>query len=162
MSQCSVPVQCKTRKHYPFDLPAELNDVPAGLPLYLLVALWALRQNRPVSVRDVRGAFRISLRRASDVLEYMSGQGERNVKVTCFLRPLRQGDRRMRREWHVTTVSGISDFTCSSSESRTTTSPRVPRVIRKMHIHDSMQELRRWFLLRSSGNVVPDELLEQK
>lgn len=159
MSQCSVSSHYKTRKHYSFDLPTELNDVPAGLPLYLLVALWALRQNRPVSVRDVRGAFKISLRRASDILEYIAEQGERNVKATCFLRPLRQGDRRMRREWHVTAVSGVSNLTGSRSTSPATISPRV---IRKIHIRDSMQELRQWFLLRSSGNVVPDELLDQK
>ncbi|HAU5638605.1 CaiF/GrlA family transcriptional regulator [Citrobacter amalonaticus] len=96
-----------TRKHRTFRLPAELDDVrDFNLPLYILVALWAIRMRQPVTVRMVRDVFCISLRRASDVLEYMTEQGASVIDAECVVRPIRQGDKRMRREWVVTCIHG--------------------------------------------------------
>lgn len=146
-----------TRKHQSFRLPAELEDMgDAGLPLYVLVAYWGLRRRKPMTVRDVREAFGLSLRRASDILEYMSEQGSDIVEAECRLRPLKQGDRRMRREWRVTVVYG----------ERVRFSPEtVNRVSAPVHGpdgsgHDCLPELRRWFTRWRPGRKVPDGLLD--
>lgn len=144
-----------TRKHKPFRLPAELEDMgEAGLPLYVLVAYWGLRQGKSVTVRDVRQAFGLSLRRASDILEYMTEQGSDIVETECHLRPLKPGDRRMRREWRVTAVYGERARTIKEPVNRSTAPPDG----RNDSGCDGISELGRWFVMRCPGRVVPDDL----
>ncbi|WP_407578979.1 CaiF/GrlA family transcriptional regulator [Citrobacter koseri] len=149
--------QYTTRKHQSFRLPAELEDMgDAGLPLYVLVAYWGLRQRKPVTVRDVRQAFGLSLRRASDILEYMTEQGSEIVEAECHLRPLKPGDRRMRREWRVTAVNGervrFSPYPVNSTS--------APVHGRSDPRRDCFLELRRWFTRWRPGRKVPDDLLD--
>lgn len=144
-----VPVRCMTRKRYSYNLPSELEDVSdANLPLYVLVALWALRQKRPVTVRDVRNAFDLSLRRASDVLEYMTEQGSSVVEARCTLRPLCDGDKRKRREWH---VYAVNDERARIS--------KIPDNINTKHSRrhkDNIHEFGHWFLHWRPGKTPPD------
>ncbi|ECA1912767.1 CaiF/GrlA family transcriptional regulator, partial [Salmonella enterica subsp. enterica serovar Vitkin] len=66
----------ETTRHHrhagPYTLPSGMS-IPEGqdLPLYLLVAHWALVQGRPVTVRDISEAFHIINRRASDIMLYL-------------------------------------------------------------------------------------------
>lgn len=146
-----------TRKHKPFRLPAELEDIgEAGLPLYVLVAYWGLRQGKSVTVRDVRQAFGLSLRRASDILEYMTEQGRNIVETECHLRPLKPGDRRMRREWRVTAVYGERARTIKEPVNRSSTPPGG----RNASGREGISELGRWFVTRRPGRAVPDDLLD--
>jgi hypothetical protein len=97
-----------TRKLQPFRLPPELEDtlcVDTDLPLYVLIACWALLKRTPVTVRDVRLAFDISLRRASDLLEYMTEQGAGVVQAECVLLPSVRGKKCMCRAWMVFSVN---------------------------------------------------------
>lgn len=156
MSFHPLPVRYLTRKHQSFCLPPELEDVGyVTLPLYVLVALWALRQNRPVTVRDVRNAFALSLRRASDVLEYLTEQGAGIVEASCTLRPVSHGDRRMRREWLVTAVYDERARVSKTSDGRIITPSRIPEVARG----DEICEAGHWFLRWRSGKAVPDDFL---
>ncbi|HBR1414073.1 TPA: CaiF/GrlA family transcriptional regulator [Klebsiella pneumoniae] len=149
--------QYTTRKHRSFRLPTELSDMEdTSLPLYILVAYWGLRQNKPVTVRDVRQAFCISLRRASDILEYMTEQGSEIVEAECRLCPLKPGDRRMRREWRVTAVYGERARTMRESVNRTTALSHG----RNIAGQDGISKLRRWFVTRSPGKTVPDDLID--
>lgn len=144
-----------TRKNKPFRLPTELDDIrKSGLPLYVLVAYWGLRQRKPVTVMDVRQAFGLSFRRAIDILEYITEQGE-IVEVECNLRPLKPGDGRMRREWKVTTVYSERVHTLNESVRKTT----VPSHGKNSCINNSINKLGRWFATRNHGGTVPEDLL---
>ncbi|MBH2928744.1 CaiF/GrlA family transcriptional regulator [Serratia ureilytica] len=56
--------------HGDWSLPAELAG--SGIrSLWLAVAFWSLRQARPVTRDDIAQAFRISVRRAADVVSYL-------------------------------------------------------------------------------------------
>lgn len=146
-----------TRKHKSFWLPAEIEDMrEAGLPLYVLVAYWGLRQGKPVTVRDVRLAFGLSLRRASDILEYMMEQGGNIVETECHLRPLKHGDRRMRREWRVTAVYGERARTIKETIKRND----VLLEGRSVSGRDGISELGRWFVTRCPRRTVSDDLLD--
>ncbi|WP_161796300.1 CaiF/GrlA family transcriptional regulator [Serratia marcescens] len=66
--------------HGDWSLPAELAGSGIG-SLWLAVAIWALRQARPVTRDDIAQAFRISLRRAADVVSYLLTT--RSDRVAC-------------------------------------------------------------------------------
>lgn len=56
--------------HGDWSLPAEMAS--SGIrSLWLAVAFWSLRQARPVTRDDIAQAFRISVRRAADVVSYL-------------------------------------------------------------------------------------------
>jgi len=154
MSSNHFPVRHTTQKKQPFCLPAGLEDVTyAKLPLYILVAIWALRQNRAVTVSDVRKAFCLPLRRAIDILEYLTEQGTGKVEVSCHLCPVSQDDRRKRREWRVTAVySERSRIRAVSANMATSSSPE-----RDICRNECINELGRWFLQRRPDKVVPDD-----
>ncbi|HHD2902401.1 CaiF/GrlA family transcriptional regulator [Enterobacter kobei] len=105
-----VKNNCRKRSRTPqkFTLPLEIEDLKnKNIPLYMLVALWSFRKNELVTVRSVSIAFEISIRRASDLLEYLTEQGEEHVIAECVVSPLRHGDKRMRRTWRVTDIISI-------------------------------------------------------
>lgn len=148
-----------SRKHQLFRLPVELQDLEGkNLPLYILIALWGLRKREPLTVKDVRHGFGLSIRRASDILEYMTEQGDKVVEVICYLRPMKSGDRRMRREWIVTAVHG-ERLRCSVNPVNIITEPSFKHPISQP---DSICELRRWFVGRRQGMTIPDELIVQE
>lgn len=97
-----------SRKHQPFRLPPELkefNERNPGAPFYILVACWAFLKGTPVTVRDVREEFQVSLRRASDLLEYLTEHGTDTVHAECVLIPAAQGSKCVRRAWTVFKVN---------------------------------------------------------
>lgn len=150
----------KCRKPYSFQLPVELEDLRGvNLPLYVFVALWGLRRGEPLTVKNVRQAFSLSIRQASDVLEYMTEQGNNVVEVKCRLRPLKQGDRRMRREWQIVTVYGERIHFNKSYAGKKDTVATVEVINSR---HNKITELRRWFAERHTGNAVPDSLFNVK
>lgn len=66
--------------HGDWSLPAELAG--SGIrSLWLAVAFWSLRQARPVTRDDIAQAFRISVRRAADVVSYLLTT--RSDRVAC-------------------------------------------------------------------------------
>lgn len=143
-----------------FRLPVELEDLSdLNLPLYVSVALWGLCRGKSITVRDVQQAFCISIRRASDILNYMTERGSGVVETKCNLRPLKQGDRRMRREWRVVAVYG-GRIRVSKSRLSKKNIVLLVNGINSQHAH--INELRRWFAGRHPGNVVPDNLLNVK
>ncbi|ENZ7198177.1 CaiF/GrlA family transcriptional regulator [Klebsiella variicola] len=95
----------RSRKPQPYRVPEEIKGTPyEDLPLYMIIARWALERGGMVTVRDVRLNFNISIRRASDLLEYLTEQGSKVVKAECFLLPLPAGSRFKRRIWRVISV----------------------------------------------------------
>ncbi|ECK7221276.1 CaiF/GrlA family transcriptional regulator, partial [Salmonella enterica subsp. enterica] len=72
MKETSLPAR-HHRHPGPYTLPSGMS-VPDGedTPLYLLVARWAVIQNRPLTSRDISEAFHIINRRASDIMLYIS------------------------------------------------------------------------------------------
>ncbi|HAT6805034.1 TPA: CaiF/GrlA family transcriptional regulator [Citrobacter freundii] len=155
MSVNHIPARHTTRKNQPFFLPAGLEDVShAKLPLYVLVALWALRQNRAVTVSDVRKAFGLSLRRAIDVLEYLTEQGDGKVEASCSLCPVGQKDRRKRREWRVTAVYSERSRISTRPENPVTSFPSERDICR----NESINEHGRWFLQWRPDKVLPDDI----
>ncbi|WP_075212226.1 CaiF/GrlA family transcriptional regulator [Klebsiella oxytoca] len=94
-----------SRKPQPYKVPEEIIGTSfENAPLYIIIAYWALCKKKPVTVNDVCKKFNISMRRASDLLEYLTEQGERYVKAECFLLPQRPNSRLIRRAWIVTDV----------------------------------------------------------
>ncbi|MFZ4170077.1 CaiF/GrlA family transcriptional regulator [Enterobacter ludwigii] len=74
--------------HGHWTLPASLAGSGVN-SLWLAVATWALRAGRPVTREDVAQAFRISARRAADVITYLLDT--RSDVVTCEREVIRVG-----------------------------------------------------------------------
>lgn len=51
------------------------RDGELRYPMYIRIAMWALAQARPVTRGDIARQFRISPRRAADMMMYIEGQG---------------------------------------------------------------------------------------
>ena len=91
-----------SRKPQSYKLPDELKGGPyENMPLYIIIAHWALLRGNIVTVRDVCQGFNISIRRASDFLEYLTEQGSMNIDAECFLLPQPTNSRLKRRAWRV-------------------------------------------------------------
>ncbi|HAU5637869.1 CaiF/GrlA family transcriptional regulator [Citrobacter amalonaticus] len=147
--------QYTTRKHKFLQPPTESEDMrDVNLLRYVLVAFWGLRQRKPVTVRDVRLAFCISFRQASDILEYMTERGSAIVEAECRLRH----PERMRREWLVTAVYGERLRYSREPGNRNSVLPEGNCVPGR----DGISELRRWFTGWRPGRKVPEDLLESE
>ncbi|HGY4580025.1 TPA: CaiF/GrlA family transcriptional regulator [Klebsiella variicola] len=98
----------RSYKLHPYRVPEEIKGTPyEDLPLYIMIARWALQRGGVVTVRDIRLNFNISIRRASDLLEYLAEQGSKVVKAECFLLPLPEDSRFKRRAWRVISIDEI-------------------------------------------------------
>ncbi|EDQ9668195.1 TPA: CaiF/GrlA family transcriptional regulator [Salmonella enterica] len=88
----------------PYTLPSGIS-VPYGedIPLYLLVARWAVIQNRPLTSRDISEVFHIINRRASGIMLYISRLPD--SVLTCRLLWLHADGKPRRRAVRVTAVS---------------------------------------------------------
>ncbi|WP_169741194.1 CaiF/GrlA family transcriptional regulator [Trabulsiella guamensis] len=146
------------RKPQPFRTPPELNEESyAGLPLYMLIAHWALLRGVPVTVRDVRLAFDITLRRASDLLEYLTEQGSRVVEAECYLVPSPRGGKCMCRAFRVISINGklARIHSISPPHNRETNNQLTPLANAE---DEELQDLRRWIAQRRTGETVPEAL----
>jgi len=74
--------------HGDWTLPPDLSG-EGPTSLWLAVATWALRAGRPVTREDVAQAFRISARRAADIITYLATT--RADVVTCRREVVRVG-----------------------------------------------------------------------
>ena len=134
--------------HGDFCLPPEMAHLP-HLRLYQAVALWALTVGSGVTRDDISRAFRISVRRAADVMHYILAA--RQDVITCTRQVIRLGQGRGRTLLlHVTAVSAMSDEPRQSMSP--SASPRKPRPapVRKERVS---QALRSWFLTRPNPQL---------
>lgn len=95
-------IKAASRTPLPYSLPTEIEgDLCKDAPLYIAIAYWAVQRESAVTVSDVRKKFKISMRRASDLLEYLTGQGAAIIEAECYLLPQPAGCRLKRRAWRV-------------------------------------------------------------
>lgn len=136
-----------TKKNKSYSLPQEIKHLfTNNYPLYVLIAMWACRRSEPVTVRDVRVAFGLTMRRASDMMEYISEHAGKDIDVQCSVNYLSSSDRRLRRSWQITRVSHALKTTSRKSESKTNTvaySSYIPE--------NDATRMKRWFLRRLPG-----------
>lgn len=129
-------VSGKQSNHGDFHLPAclvHLNDPP----LYIAVAWWGLLSGRGMTREDISQAFRIPLRRAADVMAYISR--DRCDVITCERRVIHNGNRRSL----ILTIAAIGEFIPAV--------PSPPPRVKKNRSPDGgdpVREWRRWFLSR--------------
>ncbi|EAS0614986.1 CaiF/GrlA family transcriptional regulator [Salmonella enterica subsp. enterica serovar Dahomey] len=124
------------RNHETFVIPPSLQE-HASEPLYILVALWAQRQNRWVSRTEVREAFGIADRRASFQISYISRQ---NKRVTCRIRTIRnEGSSAPHHQIRVTGVVLTRDT------ERAVPAPPKSRPVKRSRIGNATPELRSLF-----------------
>lgn len=146
-----------SRKPKPYRTPPELQDEKyLNLPLYMLVAYWALLKGSPVTVKDVRLAFNISLRRASDLLEYITGQGAKAVQSELFLIPSPRGGKCKCRALRIISING--EHVRFHSSTFTTNEETCQRVEDESDSSEYINELRRWVVQRRAGDPIPKQL----
>lgn len=144
----------ETTRHHrhagPYTLPSGMS-IPEGqdLPLYLLVAHWALVQGRPVTVRDISEAFHIINRRASDIMLYLRRLPD-SVLTCRSVRVYPDGALR-RSAVLVTSVSGLP----APVEPKNTGSGTPPATRKSKPVTD----LRSWMVSRRPGETTPASLL---
>ncbi|WP_081005650.1 CaiF/GrlA family transcriptional regulator [Trabulsiella odontotermitis] len=140
------------RKPQPYRIPPELEkEFCENLPLYMIIAYWALLKGTPVTVRDVRLAFEISLRRASDLLEYLTEQGSKVVQAECYMIPSIRGGKCMCRAWNVMSVNGELARLHNVSPAREQNSPTSSK---DGSLNEEFQDLRRWIVQRRTGETI--------
>ncbi|EBS1713836.1 CaiF/GrlA family transcriptional regulator [Salmonella enterica subsp. enterica serovar Vitkin] len=144
----------ETTRHHrhagPYTLPSGMS-IPEGqdLPLYLLVAHWALVQGRPVTVRDISEAFHIINRRASDIMLYLRRLPD--SVLTC--RSVRvYPDGALRRS--AVLVTSVSGLPAPDAPQKNNTPQRPPA--RKS---TAIRDLRTWMVSRRPGEATPASLL---
>lgn len=127
----------KQRNHGGFQLPASLVHL-TDPPLYLAVAYWGLLTGGGFTREDVSQAFRISQRRAADVMSYISR--ERSDVITCERQLTREGRGRRSLALIITAVrEPMPVMTPPPPRARKTPSPGAA---------EQVQRLRHWFLSR--------------
>ncbi|MEG5532077.1 CaiF/GrlA family transcriptional regulator [Enterobacter ludwigii] len=105
--------------HGHWTLPASLAGSGVS-SLWLAVATWALRAGRPVTREDVAQAFRISARRAADVITYLLDT--RSDVVTCEREVIRVGSGH---RVGLLRVTAVADATAVPPPGRAPEKPRV-------------------------------------
>lgn len=149
MKETSLPAR-HHRHPGPYTLPSGMS-VPDGedTPLYLLVARWAVIQNRPLTSRDISEAFHIINRRASDIMLYISRLPD--SVLTSHLLWLHPDGESRRRAIRVTAVYGRP----APVEPKNTGSG-IPPATRKSK---PVTDLRNWMVSRRPGETTPASLL---
>ncbi|HID8455195.1 CaiF/GrlA family transcriptional regulator [Serratia marcescens] len=150
----AVRISARQRNHEDYRLPANLSHLPP-MPLYLAVAHYALLAQAPVSRQAISGAFRISTRRALEVMRYLLNA---HAGVMCArLPPLPE----VREQGYRIQVWGISsggqgvvnepplitDALCHGATARQQ-AERVDKPRSRLEKERACQEMRRWFLQR--------------
>ncbi|WP_072185440.1 CaiF/GrlA family transcriptional regulator [Citrobacter sp. CtB7.12] len=146
-----------SRKLKPYQTPSALHgEKYLNLPLYMLVAYWALLKGSPITVKDVRLTFNISLRRASDLLEYITDQGSKAVESELFLIPSPRGGKCKCRALRVISING--EHVRFHSNTSTTNDETNQRVKEESDSSEYINELRRWVVQRRTGDSIPKQL----
>lgn len=127
----------KQSNHGDFHLPACLGHL-TDPPLYLAVAYWGLLTGSRLSRATVSETFRISERRAADVMSYISR--ERCDVIDCVRKITREGRGRRGLTLTITAVRALVQ-TPPSPPVRGRKTPRPGAA-------DMSRELRHWFLRR--------------
>lgn len=154
-------VQARQRNHEDYRLPASLSHLPP-MPLYLAVAHYVLLACAPVSRQAISAAFRISTRRALEVMRYLLNA---DVGVMCArLPPLpevrEQGHRIQvwaisvsgeRRQLHDPAIVHTPTHHETEAPAAPVASVDKPRT--RQEKERACQDMRRWFLQRP--NVKP-------
>lgn len=150
----AVRISARQRNHEDYRLPASLSHLPP-MPLYLAVAHYVLLAQAPVSRQAISGAFRISTRRALEVMRYLLNN---NLGVMCErLAPLPHAPE----QGYQIQVSAISSGVQGViSELPLTTGPTFPegaavlqtecadKPLSRLEKERACQDMRRWFLQR--------------
>ncbi|WP_440799923.1 CaiF/GrlA family transcriptional regulator [Serratia marcescens] len=151
----AVRISARQRNHEDYRLPANLSHLPP-MPLYLAVAHYALLAQAPVSRQAISGAFRISTRRALEVMRYLLNA---HAGMMCArLPPLPHAPEQGYRihVWAISS-SGGQDVIKEPSLITDALSPeatvvqqaeRVDKPRSRLEKERACQEMRRWFLQR--------------
>ncbi|HEJ0405236.1 TPA: CaiF/GrlA family transcriptional regulator [Serratia marcescens] len=151
----AVRISARQRNHEDYRLPATLSHLPP-MPLYLAVAHYALLAQEPVSRQAISGAFRISTRRALEVMRYLLNA---HVGVMCArlspLPELREQGYRIQ-VWAISSSGGQGVV----NEPPRITGPASPKIAAiqqtervdkprsRLEKDRACQNMRRWFLQR--------------
>ncbi|WP_394853087.1 CaiF/GrlA family transcriptional regulator [Serratia marcescens] len=132
-----VTVSGKQSNHDCFYLPACLGHL-IDPPLYLAVARWGLLTGTRLTRRGISEAFRISERRAADVMNYILR--DRGDVIDCVRTVTREG--KGRRGLTLTVVAIRAQDAVVAAAPLRTRRGTLPRGA------DTTRELRQWFLSR--------------
>ncbi|EDV5023990.1 CaiF/GrlA family transcriptional regulator [Salmonella enterica subsp. enterica serovar Ball] len=147
---CSESVSRLDKWKLPDDV-TELHDVP----LYLAVAIWAMKKNVSVTVSDVQEAFAIPQRRASDIIHYILHEGARYVETdVCWVK--RHGEDR-RKAVRVRRVCMDASRQMRKVVNRTgLSSVKTARKANTSGRDPAFRQLRAWFATRRMGEIFPE------
>ncbi|MEX3136944.1 CaiF/GrlA family transcriptional regulator [Serratia ureilytica] len=149
----AVRISARQRNHEDYRLPASLSHLPP-MPLYLAVAHYALLAQEPVSRQAISGAFRISTRRALEVMRYLLNA---HVGVMCARLPplpeVREQGYRIQ-VWGISSSGGQrvitppSIFSPIPPEAAAMQAEHVDKPRTRLEKERACQDMRRWFLQR--------------
>ncbi|EOV5094258.1 CaiF/GrlA family transcriptional regulator [Serratia marcescens] len=150
-----VRVKARQRNHESYCLPTILSHLPP-MPLYMAVAHYALLKRVPVSRQTISVEFRISTRRALEVMRYLF-----NAKdgVMCTRLPPLPGASEQGHRIQVHAISsrmglpgneGGSVFNPISSETAHMHKDRIDNPLSPYERGHTYQDMRRWFLQRQN------------
>ncbi|NHB93681.1 CaiF/GrlA family transcriptional regulator [Photorhabdus cinerea] len=140
----SQTITGKQSNHGDFRLPAclsHLNDTP----LYMAVAYWGLLKGRGFTKREISQVFRVTERRATDVMNYI--YNERRDVIACekvFFRE-KQGSRRL-----MLIVTAVVEPMPQKGQAP------VTKTVKSTRSRTSLQanHMRTWFLQRACGPFI--------
>lgn len=141
-----------------FYLPPGLEDL-RGYPLYILIAVWGVRQHHILTTTLVSRAFFITQSQARDALHYMRHEGGKRVKSETV--PLFDG---MHPHCKGVRVLSVDQRDVPVEEKRRTVGVISPgnvteRLPRQTLGEDVQRRLRQWMVSRRAGEPVPSALL---
>ncbi|MER2966847.1 CaiF/GrlA family transcriptional regulator [Serratia ureilytica] len=151
----TVQVKARQRNHEDYRLPSALTHFPS-MPLHLAVAHYVLLMHAPVSRQTISVEFRISTRRALEVMRYLF-----NAKdgVMCTRLPPLPGASEQGHRIQVHAISsrmglpgneGGSVFNPISSETAHMHKDRIDNPLSPYERGHTYQDMRRWFLQRQN------------
>ncbi|MCW7609925.1 CaiF/GrlA family transcriptional regulator [Serratia bockelmannii] len=164
----AVRVAARQRNHDNYSLPAELSHL-TDMPLYWAVAYFALLQQRPVSRQLICRTFRISTRRAVEVMRYLIGSA--TPHVACERLPPVSGEREQGYRIHVHAITGggrrrkrhaapdidVEDSPAPASVPPSGESVKEHRRVSRKANEQTHQKLRSWFLQRPNPDAIRTE-----
>ncbi|MGC6031442.1 CaiF/GrlA family transcriptional regulator [Enterobacter kobei] len=138
----------RQRNHGNWCMPGELG-LAGSPPLWLAVSVWIMKQAQAVTRDDVAHAFRISPRRAADVMTYIVSDRPDTVRIRKEVLRVGSGHR-VAHYW----VDAVSPVASSQSVPK----PPAPEksAVNREQENKSLAQARRAFLFQRS--TTPDEL----
>ncbi|ULH10495.1 CaiF/GrlA family transcriptional regulator [Serratia marcescens] len=126
-----------------WSLPAELAGTDITT-LWLAVAVWSLRRGCPVERGEIAQAFRISPRRAADVMTYILRHQREKVACKRHLTKHGKGRRVLR-----LSVSHVADYAIPAASAPRPAHDAGGKPKKKVDDGHLIRELRAWFLSAS-------------